>query len=111
MQYLLELYEKDEDGIKEVLTKTYAQFEVLPFQIHNYLHSNDLYNLKLICHKMANSALLVGAKKMQNYLFDLEEIIDSPSLSRQEIEDKVRLIEKALPYELQSIRTYLQFYL
>lgn len=111
MQYLLELYDKDENGFKEVLTKTYAQFEVLPFRIRDYLHSNDLSNLKLFCHKMANSALLVGAKKMQNHLFDLEEIIDSPSLSRKEIEDKIRLIEKVLPDELQSIRVYLQFYL
>ena len=110
MQYLLELYEKDEEGIKEVLTKVRAQFEILPSQLHAYLNSNDLPNLKLFCHKMTNSALLVGAKKLLHQLSELEEGISGQLLSAREIEERIRLIETLLPSELESISIYLQFY-
>ncbi|CAG4994091.1 hypothetical protein DYBT9275_01314 [Dyadobacter sp. CECT 9275] len=110
MQYLLELYEKDEEGIKEVLTKVHAQFEILPSRLRAYLNSNDLPHLKLFCHQMTNSALLVGAKKLLSQLSELEEGISDQTLSAREIEGRIKLIETLLPSEIESISIYLQFY-
>ncbi|WP_162386162.1 hypothetical protein [Spirosoma endbachense] len=110
MQYLLDLYKDDEEGIKRVLTGIQSQFDVLPLQLSTYQSCNDLRGVADLCHTMRISSMMIDSYDIQMKFYQLEADILDNRLTTEELIKRIQEIQTLLPDVIESIHLYLDFY-